>query len=61
MALATFIANGAIAWGAGVVMVAGGIAGGYTGASLARRIPAGAVRALVVTIGWSMTAYFFMR
>lgn len=61
VALAEFIAGGAIAWGPGVVMMAGGIVGGYTGASLARRLPAVAVRVVVVGIAWLMTIYFFWR
>lgn len=59
VALAAFIIDGAIAWAPGMVMVAGGIAGGYLGAGLARRLGVQSVRRLVVGVGWSMTAYFF--
>ena len=61
VALAEFIALGAIAWTPGLVMVAGGIAGGYVGAATARRVPPPYVRALVNVIAWGMTIYFFVR
>lgn len=61
VALGTFVATGAIAWVPGLVMVAGGVAGGYVGASVARRVPGASVRALVVVVAWGMTVYFFLR
>jgi uncharacterized membrane protein YfcA len=61
VALAEFIALGAIAWAPGLVMVAGGIAGGYAGAATARRIDQQYVRGLVTVVAWAMTAYFFIR
>ncbi len=47
--------------GAGVVMIAGGITGGYAGAALARRVDPKRVRGLVVVVAWAMTLYFFVR
>lgn len=61
VAVAAFVIDGAIAWAPGVVMVAGGIAGGYVGAAMARRIAGTAVRGVVTAIAWGMTAYFFAR
>jgi uncharacterized membrane protein YfcA len=61
VALAEFILYGAIAWRPGLVMVAGGILGGYSAAALARRLDQRAVRGLVVVVAWAMTAYFFIR
>jgi hypothetical protein len=61
VALAEFIALGAIAWGPGAIMVAGGIAGGYAGAATARRVDERYVRGLVMVIAWGMTLYFFLR
>ena len=61
VALAAFIVSGSIAWGPGVVMVAGGMCGGYTGASLARRVNSAAVRPIVIAVAWGMTGYFFLR
>ena len=61
VALAEFVALGAIAWAPGLVMMAGGIAGGYLGAATARRVDPRIVRALVTVVAWGMTLYFFLR
>jgi hypothetical protein len=61
VALVEFVANGAIAWAPGLVMVGGAIIGGYYGAFLARRVSPRVVRAIVIVIAWTMTAYFFMK
>jgi uncharacterized membrane protein YfcA len=61
VALVEFIANGALVWAPGLIMVAGGIVGGYYGAFLARKIEAGVIRAIVIVIAWTMTMYFFVR
>jgi uncharacterized protein len=61
VALVTFIVHGVVVWRVGVVMAAGGIIGGYAGAALARRLSRNAVRNFVIAIGWTMTAYFFVR
>jgi hypothetical protein len=61
VALVEFIASGSIVWTPGVVMAAGGVIGGYAGASAARHIPRARVRQLVIAIAWVMTAYFFAR
>lgn len=61
VAVAAFVASGAVAWGPGIVMIAGGTLGGYAGAAIARRISAAWVRRFVLGVAWSMTAYFFVR
>jgi uncharacterized protein len=61
VALARFIASGVVAWTPGVVTMAGAVIGGYGGASLARRVDRRYIRWLVVAVGWTMTAYFFLR
>lgn len=61
VALVAFVATGSVAWAPGLVMVAGGVAGGYFGASLARRTDGGRVRVFVVGVAWVMTAFFFWR
>ena len=61
VALAEFVALGEIAWAPGLIMMAGGIAGGYAGAATARRVAPRFVRALVTVVAWSMTVYFFLR
>jgi uncharacterized protein len=61
VALAEFIALGAIVWAPGLVMIAGGAVGGYMGAATARRTDEKYVRALVMVVAWGMTIYFFLR
>jgi len=59
VALAEFVAHGVLVWAPGLIMVAGGILGGYFGASFARQLPQASVRAFVIVVGWTMTVYFF--
>jgi uncharacterized membrane protein YfcA len=61
LALAEFIIKGVVAWGPGLIMVAGSVLGGYFGAVIARKIDPTWVRRLVVVIGWTMTIYFFIK
>jgi uncharacterized membrane protein YfcA len=61
IAVVAFIVARAVVWGPGVVMIAGGIAGGFAGAAAARRTPPDHVRRLVLAVAWSMTAYFFVH
>ena len=61
ISVATFVASGVIVWPAALVMVGGSIIGGYLGARFARRIPAAALRVLVIGIGLFLTGYFFLR
>jgi len=61
VAIAEFIAAGAIQWRFGVVMIAGAVAGGWFGARAARRLPRVWVRRFVMLVAWSMTAFFFWR
>lgn len=44
-----------------LAVAAGGIAGGYGGASVARKIPAQQVRVGVIVFAWSMALYFAWR
>jgi hypothetical protein len=61
IAFAIFIADRQVVWRYCLAaMVAAGI-GGYASASLARRVPQPVLRALVVVIGLSMAAWFFVR
>ena len=61
VALAAFVVTGAISWAPGVVMVVGGVAGGYAGAAVARRVSGTVVRGIVIVVAWTMTVYFFVR
>jgi uncharacterized membrane protein YfcA len=61
VAVVAFVVAGAIAWVPGSVMIVGGIAGGYAGATIARRVDPAVVRRLVLVVAWAMTGYFFLR
>jgi uncharacterized membrane protein YfcA len=61
VAVVVFVAAHKVEWSAGFVMIVGGIVGGYGGAAIARRVEPKYVRALVMLIAWSMTAYFFVK
>ena len=51
MAAAVFIVHASLAWAAVGLLAVGSLVGGYLGARLARRLPAGALRVVVVAIG----------
>jgi uncharacterized membrane protein YfcA len=61
IALVEFIARGVIAWHPALVMIAGGMTGGYFGAHFSKKISRVWVRNFVVAVGWVMTIYFFIR
>ena len=61
LSVAAFAWAGAIAWPQALVMMVAATAGGFAGAHLARRLPARAVRTLVVVTGVVMAALFFAR
>ena len=59
--MVAFVVARAVRWAPGVVMIVGGILGGYAGAALARRVNPRYVRWLVLVIAWTMTGYFFWK
>jgi uncharacterized membrane protein YfcA len=61
VAVVAFVIAGAVDWKPGLVMIVGGVAGGYFGAAVARRVDPRAVRRLVLGVAWAMTGYFFFR
>ncbi len=61
VAVVTFVAARAIYWREGVVMIVGGIAGGYLGAHYAMKLPQIWIRWFVVAVGAGMTIYFFWK
>jgi uncharacterized membrane protein YfcA len=60
-AVVLFVIARAVDWTPGVVMVVGGIVGGYAGAALARRVDPKRVRVFVLVVAWAMTVYFFVK
>ncbi len=61
VAVITFIAAHAVYWKHGMVMIVGGIVGGYFGAHYALKLPQTWVRVFVVLVGTGMTIYFFTQ
>lgn len=58
---ATFIIAGAVSWPHTIVMLITAMAGGYAGASVARRLPAQWLKRLVITVGAALTAIYFAK
>ena len=56
-----FVSAGLIRWDACLPMLAGGVLGGWAGARLGKRLPAGAVRAWTLLVTAATTAAFFWR
>jgi uncharacterized protein len=61
VAVVAFVLAGIIQWPQMLVMTVGAIIGGYSGAAVARRMPARLVRTIVIVISVVLTAYFFIR
>jgi len=61
VAVVTFIVARAVYWKHGIVMIAGGIVGGYVGAHYAQKLPQSWIRIFVVLVGAGMTVYFFWK
>jgi uncharacterized membrane protein YfcA len=61
VSIVTFVVDGRVAWPLAVLMMTGGMLGGYLGADVARRLPAQRVRGFVLAVAWSMTVLFFAR
>jgi uncharacterized protein len=61
IAIVIFIVEGQVVWRFCLAAMVAAAIGGYTSASLARRIPQPVLRGLVVAIGLTMAAWFFWR
>jgi uncharacterized membrane protein YfcA len=61
VATLVFISHGAIAWVPMLLVAAGGLAGGLLGAHIARILPAGAARWMVIGFGALLTAIYAWR
>jgi uncharacterized membrane protein YfcA len=60
-AVAIFAFSGKVDWLAMLALACGGIAGGYAGAWLIRRLPEKLMRGLVVVVGVALTVWMFLR
>lgn len=61
VAVIIFIASGRVVWHWALILIAGGIFGGYVGTKIALRVAPEKVRVFVVLVAISMTAYFFLH
>lgn len=61
LAVVTFVLAGVVDYRLAVTMAVGAVVGGFAGAALARTLDPRWVRGFVIVVGWSMTAYFFLR
>lgn len=52
-----FILSGVVVWKYAIPMAVAGMMGGYTGARVARRMPGGIIRAIVVCVGFGVAAF----
>ncbi len=61
VAAAIFIAKGLVDWRVALLMAAGALFGGYTGAGIARKIGQRNVRRLIIGIGFVLTVWMVVR
>lgn len=61
VAVVVFVVERAVYWKHGVIMIAGGIVGGYLGAHYAQKLPQIWIRWFVVLVGAGMATYFFWK
>lgn len=61
VAVITFVIVGAVVWFDALVMIVGGIIGGYGGVYFASKLDQRVVRAFVILVGCVMTIYFFYK
>lgn len=61
IAALAFIVAGAVWWRETLIMGASGIAGGYLGAHVGRRLNPGVVRAITISLSITVTVVFFVR
>jgi uncharacterized membrane protein YfcA len=56
-----FIADGSVHWPLAIPMIASAMAGGWAGATWARRLDKRLVRKIVILIGVTLTAWYFSQ
>ena len=61
MSVAMFVLNGKVNWNYAIPMIAAGIAGGFVGASVSRKLDKNVVRWIVIAIGFGLATYYFTR
>ncbi len=61
VAVVLFVIAGLVSWPETLVVGAASVVGGYLGVAFGRRLPASAIRWLVIAVGAVLTLYFFIR
>ncbi len=61
MSVIMFVIHGRVNWGYGIPMILAGIAGGFVGASVSRKLDRNLVRWIVILIGFGLATYYFTR
>ncbi|MBK8210721.1 MAG: sulfite exporter TauE/SafE family protein [Rhodospirillales bacterium] len=61
IAIVVFISAGAVSWPHALVMMAGGVVGGFAGGKLGNVLPADRARLIVTVVGTVLTVAYFMR
>ena len=61
VAVVAFVIARAVAWLPAAIMIVAAILGGYIGAAVARKIDPKLVRVFVIVVGFSLSAYLFVR
>lgn len=61
VAAITFMIAGAVHWWALLIMLAGTLSGGYCGGLFARWLPETWLRWLIITLGWSLSLFYFYQ
>lgn len=59
ISVSVFAIAGAVAWPQTLAVLSGAVIGGYGGARMARRIPAAALRIVVICVGLGLSGYYF--
>jgi uncharacterized membrane protein YfcA len=61
LAVLLFALRGAIEWKTGIPMLIAGVAGGYLGARVVRRLSEKTARTAILVYAWGLTVWFFLR
>lgn len=61
MSVIVFVIDGKVVWPLAGMMAIGAALGGYTGAHVGRLLPRAAIRWFVITMGLTLSAYYFLR
>ncbi len=59
--VAMFVMTGKVDWSYAIPMIIAGIAGGFAGASVSRKLDKNVVRWIVIAIGFGLATYYFTR